>query len=77
MGMGGYMYPMGGRLMDEPMYAEGGIHIKPSKVGSLRKHLGVPEGQKIPVSKLADKPGDSPAIKKKKVFARNARKWKH
>ena len=58
-------------------FAKGGIHIKPSKVGSLRKHLGVPEGQKIPVSKLADKPGDSPAIKKKKVFARNARKWNH
>jgi hypothetical protein len=58
-------------------FAKGGIHIKPSKVGSLRKHLGVPEGQKIPVSKLADKPGDSPAIKKKKVFSRNARKWKH
>jgi hypothetical protein len=77
MGMGGYMYPMGGRLMNEPMYAEGGIHIKPSKVGSLRKHLGVSEGEKIPMSKLADKPGDSPAIKKKKVFARNARKWKH
>jgi len=68
---------MGGRLMDEPMYGEGGIHIKPSKVGSLRKHLGVSEGEKIPMSKLADKPGDSPAIKKKKVFARNARKWKH
>ena len=56
-------------------YADGGIHIKPSKVGSLRKHLGTPAGEKIPMSKLADKPGDSPAIKKKKVFARNARKW--
>ena len=106
MGMGGYMYSLGGRLMDDHMYAEGGklpknvlqsrleahmspeeidsylnayadggIHIKPSKVGSLRKHLGTPEGKKIPMSKLADKPGDSPAIKKKKVFARNARKW--
>ena len=106
MGMGGYMYSLGGRLMNDPMfaeggklpknvlqsrleahmspkevdsylsaYADGGIHIKPSKVGSLRKHLGTPAGEKIPMSKLADKPGDSPAIKKKKVFARNARKW--
>ena len=68
---------MGGKLMYDNMYAEGGIHIKPSKVGSLHKHLGVPLGEKIPASKLADKPGDSPAIKKKKVFARNARKWNH
>ncbi len=58
-------------------YKKGGIHIKPSKVGSLHTHLGVSQGQKIPASKLADKPGDSPAIKKKKLFARNARTWHH
>ena len=52
-----------------------GIKIKPSKVGSLHRALGVPEGEKIPASKLQDKPGDSPALKKKKNFARNARKW--
>jgi len=53
------------------------IHIKKSKVGSLHKHLGVKKGDKIPASKLKDKPGDSKAVKKKKVFARNAKKWKH
>jgi len=51
------------------------IKIKPSKVGSLHKALGVPEGQKIPASKLQAKPGDSAALKKKKNFARNARGW--
>jgi hypothetical protein len=53
------------------------IYIKPSKRGSLRKHLGVSEGQKIPASKLSIKSGDSPAIRKKKQFAINARKWNH
>lgn len=52
------------------------IHIKKSKRGSLHKALGVPKNKKIPASKLASKPGDSKALKKKKVFARNARKWK-
>ena len=51
------------------------IYIKPSKRGSLRKALGVKKGQKIPC-KLATKPGDSAAMRKKKNFARNARKWK-
>ena len=53
------------------------IYIKPSKRGSLRKHLGVKEGEKIPSSKLSIKPGDSAAMRKKKTFAKNARKWKH
>lgn len=51
------------------------IKIKPSKVGSLHAALGIPEGSKIPASKLQDKPGDSAALKKKKNFARNARGW--
>ena len=53
------------------------IEIKPSKRGSLHKYLGVPQGSKIPVSKLSIKENDSPAIRKKKQFAINARKWKH
>jgi hypothetical protein len=53
------------------------INIKPSKRGSLRKHLGVSGDKNIPASKLQIKPGDSAAIRKKKVFAQNARKWKH
>lgn len=54
-----------------------GIHIKKSKRGSLRKALKTKKGKKIPASQLKDKPGDSKAMKKKKLFARNARKWKH
>lgn len=53
------------------------IYIKPSKRGSLRKALGTPKGKNIPASKLAIKKGDSVAMKKKKIFAQNARKWKH
>tara|TARA_Y100001951_G_scaffold105165_1_gene120357 strand:- start:4055 stop:4243 length:189 start_codon:yes stop_codon:yes gene_type:complete len=52
------------------------IYIKPSKRGSLRKALKVKKGQKIPAGKLKTKGTDSKAMKKKKVFARNARKWK-
>ncbi len=76
---GGYMQ-MGGipdRDGDIDMMKSGGIHIKPSKVGSLHTHLGVPQGQKIPASKLSIKPGDSPAIRKKKQFAINASHWHH
>lgn len=53
------------------------IKIKKSKVGSLHKALGVPKGEKIPASKLKIKSTDSPAIKKKKQFAINAKKFKH
>ncbi len=53
------------------------IHIKPSKVGSLHTLLGVSRKSKIPASRLAIKSGDSPAMKKKKQFALNAKKWNH
>lgn len=53
------------------------IKIKPSKVGSLRKLLGTKTGSKIPAAQLATKPSDSTAVKKKKVFAKNARRWNH
>ena len=36
----------------------------------------VKKGKKIPISKLKTKKGDSAAMRKKKNFARNARKWK-
>jgi len=52
------------------------IKIKPQNKGKLHKQLGVPKGQKIPASKLAIKPGDSPAVKKEKQFAINAKKFK-
>lgn len=54
-----------------------GIHIEQSKQGSLHDALGVPQDQKIPVSKLQSQPGDSAALAKKKNFARNARGWGH
>lgn len=53
------------------------IKIAPSKVGSLHTLLGISQKNKIPSSKLGVKPGDSPAMKKKKIFAQNARKWNH
>ena len=55
--------------------AKSKIYIKPSKRGSLRKALGVTRGKPIPKKLLKKKPSDSPAMAKKKNFARNARKW--
>jgi hypothetical protein len=57
------------------MKAKPKIYIKPSKRGSLRAALGVKKGETIPASKLKVKSTDSPAMKKKKVFAQNARGW--
>lgn len=55
----------------------GKIAIKPSKRGSLHSALGVKRNALIPTSliqkKLAGNP--SPGMKKKLVFADNARKW--
>ena len=55
--------------------AKSKIYIKPSKRGSLRKATGTPKGKKISASKLRIKSTDSPAMRKKKIFAQNARKW--
>lgn len=52
------------------------IKIKKKNRGLLHKNLGVPEGEKIPASKLKIKESDSPALKKRKQFAINAKKWK-
>jgi len=42
-----------------------------------RKKFGyTKKGKSIPASKLKIKKSDSKAMKKKKVFAKNARKWK-
>lgn len=53
------------------------IHIKPSKRGSLHSALGVAKNKLIPdkmiSSALSRNP--SPAMKKKLVFAENAKKW--
>lgn len=53
------------------------IHIKESKKGTLHTALGVPQDEKIPASKLKIKESDSPALKKKKQFAINSKKWHH
>ena len=63
--------------MREAHYTGSGIHIKESHKGLLHKSLGVPQGKKIPASKLTVKSSDSPAVKKRKVFAQNAKKWSH
>lgn len=57
--------------------AKSKIYIKPGNRGKLHKQLGVPKGKKIPASKLKIKKGDSPATRKRKQFAINAKKWKH
>lgn len=56
----------------------GGIHIKPSHKGLLHKDLGVAAGHKIPAKKLAKAEHSSdPAVRKRAVFAENAKHWKH
>ena len=42
------------------------IHMKK---GALHKQLGVPQGKKIPASKLKDKPSDTPLLRKRKNLA--------
>jgi hypothetical protein len=79
MGMGGYMYPMGRRLMNEPMYGEGGIHIKPENKGKFTAYAkshgkGV---QEMASAVLANKENYSPTIVKRANFAKNAAGWKH
>lgn len=51
------------------------IFIKKANRGLLHKELGVAPGKKIPASKLSIKKTDSPAVRKRKQFALNAKKW--
>lgn len=54
------------------------IVIKPSHKGLLHEDLHVPDGQKIPASKLAEaKKSHSPAVRKRATFALNAKSFKH
>ena len=54
------------------------IHLNPAHKGRLHKHLGIPEGEKIPVEKLREAmKSDDPAIRKEANFALNARDFKH
>lgn len=54
------------------------INIKPSHKGLLHKDLGVPAGKPIPLAKMKKAAATaSPAVKKRIVFAENARKFHH
>jgi len=54
------------------------IKINPREKGTLRAFLGAKAGKDIPTAALNRAANSSdPAIKKKAVFAKNARKWKH
>jgi hypothetical protein len=54
------------------------IHIKASHKGLLHKNLGVKQGSPIPASKLAKaKHSKSAAVRKRAVFAANAKHWNH
>lgn len=54
------------------------IHIKPSHKGMLHEDTGTPEGEPIPASKIqAAKNSSDPAVRKRAVFAQNAKKWNH
>jgi len=44
--------------------------------GGLHESLGIPQGQKIPVSDLATHSGDSPKVKKQKALARTFKKYR-
>jgi len=68
----------GGCVEDDGRKSGGGIHIKKSHEGLLHKDLGVAAEKKIPAKKLAkaEKSSD-PAVKKRAVFAENAKHWHH
>jgi hypothetical protein len=52
------------------------ISIKPSHKGLFHKDTGTPKGKPIPLAKIKAKEKSSdPAVRKRAVFADNARKW--
>lgn len=52
------------------------IEIKPSHKGLLHQHLGIPEGEHIPLGKLMQaKNSKDPAIRREANFAINARSF--
>ena len=54
------------------------ISIKKSHKGLLHKSLGVPEKEPISMARMESAKGKAtPAVKKRIVFAENARKWNH
>ena len=54
------------------------IKIKPSRKGLLHKKLGVPQGEKIPASKISKAlHSKSASLRKEANFARNSKKFHH
>lgn len=49
---------------------------KKTEKGGLHRALGIPEGQKIPLSKEQPKPGDSTKVKREKALARTYNKYR-
>lgn len=47
------------------------------KKGALHKMLGVPQGQKIPASKLKPKAGDSTLLRRRKASAKGLKAMHH
>jgi len=47
------------------------------KKGALHAMLGVPEGEKIPASKLAPHAGDSPLLRRRKASAKGFKAMHH
>ena len=56
----------------------GSIHIKPSHKGLLHKDLGIKKDSPIPEKKLEKaKHSSDAAVRKRAVFAENAKHWNH
>lgn len=54
------------------------IHINPKHKGLLHRDLGVAQDKPIPAKKLTKAENSSdPAVRKRAVFAANAKKWNH
>jgi hypothetical protein len=53
---------------------KGSFHVKK---GALHSMLGVPQGEKIPASKLESHPGDSPLLKRRKASAKGFKAMHH
>lgn len=66
---------MGGACEERKNGGKLDLHLKK---GALHKELGVAQGEKIPAKKLEKAAHSSdPLLKKRAVFAENAKKWSH
>lgn len=55
-----------------------GIHIKAKNKGKLHADLGVAKGKKLTSAEISKaRHSSSPAVRKRAVFAANARHWNH